>query len=209
MERSALRGLAGIAAPPLCAACAAECRAAEVVCGRCERELRDAPALVGPGPPGVDLAVAAAEYAGCARAIAHGLKFSRRLALAHLAADAVARACPAGELRGTVVPVPPAPLRRLWRGFDPAEELALALAELTSLPYAACLRRRSGPRQVGRPRSARLAEPPRVALRGRAPAEALLVDDVRTTGATITACADALRSGGCARIVALTLAFSR
>jgi predicted amidophosphoribosyltransferase len=42
-----------------------------------------------------------------------------------------------------------------------------------------------------------------------APREALLVDDVRTTGATLIACAVALRAGGCSRIVALTLAHSR
>lgn len=162
--------------------------------------------LVEPGPPGVDLAIAASEFEGVARRVAHGLKFGRRLGLAEVAARAIHRACPPEELRGAVVPVPAAPWRWRWRGFDPAEEIALALARLCGLPYRPCLRRRHGARQVGRARSRRLADPPLVWVSGAAPAEVLLVDDVRTTGATLGACARALRGGGCARVLALTLA---
>jgi predicted amidophosphoribosyltransferase len=175
------------------------------VCTACERELAAATPLVEPGPPGVDLAVAASGFEGVARAVAHGLKFGRRLALAEVAARAIARACPDAELRCVIVPVPAAPWRWRWRGFDPAEEIALALARLEGLPYRPCLQRGGGGRQVGRPRAERLADPPRVWASGAVPAEALLVDDVHTTGATLGACAGALRAGGCGRVVALTL----
>jgi predicted amidophosphoribosyltransferase len=105
-----------------------------------------------------------------------------------------------------VVPVPPAPLRWRWRGFDPAEEIAIALSECTGLPFEPSLRRGRGRRQVGRRRWERLSDPPRVWLDAAPPATALLVDDVWTTGATLSACAQALRAGGCRRVVGLTLA---
>jgi predicted amidophosphoribosyltransferase len=168
--------------------------------------LSRAPAAVEPGPAGVSLAVSAARYDGVAREVAHGLKFGRRLGLARVAVEAILVACPGEELRGSVVPVPAAPWRWRWRGFDPAEEIALALAELGGLPYEPCLRRAHGPRQVGRRRRVRLADPPLVRAAGQAPREAILVDDVHTTGATLSACGQALRAAGCDRVLALTLA---
>ena len=89
-----------------------------------------------------------------------------------------------------------------------SEEIAAALGVQTGLRLALCLRRSQGRRQVGRPRAERLASPPSVRLGGAPPSAAVLVDDVVTTGATLGACAWALRSGGCGRVVALTFARS-
>jgi predicted amidophosphoribosyltransferase len=177
-----------------------------VLCERCAAGLAAGPPCVESGPPGVDLAIAAAPFAGAARLVVHRLKYARRLALARTAAEAMLRALPPLEPPEAVVPVPAGPWRRRWRGFDPAEEIALAVAELTGLPLQDCLRRSSGRRQVGRRRHERLSNPPRVWVDGEAPRAVLLVDDVWTTGATLSACARALRQGGCRRVVALTLA---
>ncbi|MGA9373304.1 MAG: hypothetical protein WBV53_15740, partial [Solirubrobacterales bacterium] len=103
-------------------------------------------------------------------------------------------------------PVPAGPWRWRWRGFDPAEEIAMAIAAETGYPLLPCLRRGRGRRQVGRRRSERLSDPPRIRAAVDAPREALLIDDVWTTGATLSACGGALRQGGCRRVVALTLA---
>jgi ComF family protein len=192
-------------APPLCGICAAPCPAAEAVCGRC----RSALALATPSTvriTGLDEVVAACGYAGTPRRLVGALKFGGRLQLAGPAAAAIAAAAAPRDV--VLVPVPPAPGRARRRGFDAADEIAVALAGITGLELRRCLSRASGPRQVGRARSERLADPPRVRLTGIAPVRAALVDDVVTTGATLAACAQALRSGGARSVAGLALCHS-
>jgi predicted amidophosphoribosyltransferase len=201
---SPLAELVSLLAPPLCAACGSP-RGEGVLCERCESELASAPRVVEPGPPGIDLAISVSPFGGVARRIVHGLKFGRLLALAEVAAEAMLHALPRAESADAVVPVPPGPWRWRWRGFDPAEEIAIAIAELAGVAFEPCLRRDGGGRQVGRRRWQRLADPPRVWAAESAPRSALLVDDVWTTGATLSACARALRAAGSRRVVALPL----
>lgn len=193
--------------PSLCAACGRSCRPEAVVCTRCARRLAAADPLTGAGPPGLDRAWSSAPHEGVARDLVAALKFRHLLPVAGLMADRIVWLAPATLLGGAIVPVPPAPLRSLRRGFDPAAELAAALAARLGSPPRPCLARSGGGRQLGKGRRERIGHPPHIHLRGEAPRSALLVDDVLTTGATLSACARALRTAGTKRIVAIT--FSR
>jgi len=192
--------------PPLCAACGRSCRPEGVVCNRCGRRLADAKPLLGSGPAGLDRVWSSAPYEGVARDLVGALKFRHLLPVADLMAERIEWLAPASVLGGTIVPVPPAPPRLRRRGFDPAGELAAALAERLDVPLECCLERRGRSRQVGRRRAERVGHPPRIGACAPAPRSALLVDDVLTTGATLTACARALRAVGSSRVVAVTFA---
>lgn len=119
-------------------------------------------------------------------------------------ADRIQWLAPGSLLSGTIVPAPTAPLRSALRGFDPAAEIAAALALRTGLPVSACLRRHGASRQVGKRRAQRIGHPPRIYAKGEVPRSVLLIDDVLTTGATLSSCAKALRSAGAVRVAAIT-----
>jgi predicted amidophosphoribosyltransferase len=193
--------------PPLCTACGRSCRPESMLCTRCSRRLAAADPLEGAGPPGLDRAWSSAPHEGVARDLVVALKFRRLLRVADLMAERIRWLAPGTLLSGTIVPVPTARFRSVARGFDPAAEMAAALARRTELPCAPCLSRRGGGRQVGKRRAERIGHPPVIQARGPAPRSVLLVDDVLTTGATLSSCASALRSAGSVRVVAIT--FSR
>jgi predicted amidophosphoribosyltransferase len=192
--------------PALCAACGRPCADADVVCAACAGRLAEATPLRGAGPAGIDRAWAAAPYEGVARDLVAALKFRALLPVAGLMAERILGLAPGDLLSGEVVAVPTARARSLRRGFDPAREIAAALAGGAGLTLRPCLARRGGGRQVGRRRGERLGRPPRIRATGKVPRSALLVDDVLTTGSTLSASARALREAGALRVVAVTFA---
>jgi ComF family protein len=192
--------------PPLCWSCGAAARRGEPLCRCCRARLQ----RVGKAPVllcGVRVWAPLA-YTGPARDLVRALKFSRATRVADAMAAQIAANAPSGLLASELVPVPLHPKRLRTRGFNQAAVIAGALSHRTGLSVTDCLARTgSAATQVGRHRRQRRAGPAgRVELTGAAPRRAVLVDDVATTGATLAACAAALRSGGCEEVVAVTFA---
>ena len=158
---------------------------------------------------------AAGDYEGTLRDIIHAFKYDNRRSLAR-PLGLMLRTAGADLLVGAhcAVPVPLHPWRRLRRGFNQAEALAVQLglpmtralwrrrvtAPQAGLHAAARRRNVSGAFRLSRfgmrkSRQTRLAD--RIVV---------LVDDVRTTGATLNACAAVLLEAGAREVRALTVA---
>jgi ComF family protein len=190
--------------PPLCAACGDPLPSWRTIslplalCARCRRT-----------PRHVDRARAIGEYDGALRAIIHALKYEGRRSLAtRLAALIRERAADVLAAGDVAVAVPLHPSRLRERGFNQAADLARHLG----LPVVPALRRvRATPTQTGLPaarrhRNVRDAFAATRQARGLAGRTVVLVDDVSTTGATLDACARALKQSGVGRVLAVTAA---
>ena len=165
----------------------------------------------------IDDARSAGLYEGHLRDIIHAFKYDGRRTLAVRLGDRM-RAAGSDLLAGAacVVPVPLHPWRRLTRGFNQSADLAAQL----DLPVVHALwRTRATPPQTGltaakRRRNVRGAFSMSPFLSRRVRRTMLvgqivvLVDDVRTTGATLDGCARVLKDAGVREVRALTLALA-
>ena len=168
-------------------------------------------------PPAWDRGGAAVLYEGVGRKLVLALKHGDRLDIAPLAAGWMARA--GGDLVASADLIVPAPMhwmRLARRRFNQAAELARSVALTADAPHAFApdllTRRKATATQDGKTRAERLdnvagvfsvAEKWRASVPG---SRILLVDDVMTTGATLSECAEVCRVAGAAEVNVLVMA---
>jgi len=194
-----MRSLLDIALPCRCAICS---EPGDGLCPGCLESLPVSPALA--PPRGLDDLVALWSYDGPTKALVRAFKYrNHRDAIVTVASSLAALA--AHEVDAVVTWAPTTVARRRSRGFDQSELLAREVARAGSRPVRRLLAREPGSPQTGLDRDDRHLGP-RFVARRRSPPRVILIDDVTTTGATLSAAARELRWAGAERVVGLTVA---
>ena len=234
--RNPFHGLVSLFYPPFCVACSSAIGAGESLCAACAGTASRivtpfcakcsqpfAGAITGSFTCAncedrvlhFDAAVAAYRSRGVVRKVMHDFKYGRQIHLRHQLGRWLTEALEDPRLAGRrfdfIVPVPLHPARKRERGFNQAELLALALRRQTGLPLRDGLQRtRYTTTQTQFDRSERM-ENLRGAFRLRRGSNVqdlrmLLVDDVLTTGSTLSECALVLHEAGALSVHAATVA---
>ncbi len=230
------RGALDLVTPGLCLHCGTLVSEPASLCLSCWRELQhiDEPVCdmlgtafaydQGPGalsaaalanPPAWDKARAAVVFDETSRRLVHALKYQDRQEAGLLMARMMARAGRGLIAEADVIVPVPLYRWRLWRRrFNQSAFLARELSRMSGKPWEpqVLLRLKPTRSQVGLEKAERrrnvrgafaVAEGRDSAIAGKS---VLLVDDVRTTGATAEACADLLKKAGAKAVSVLTFA---
>lgn len=190
-------------APPFCKICRLPGDTETGVCRECERK-----------KPAFAAAYAAYIYNDAASSLISRLKFKDGLHVFPFLADACYFAAKDGLAECDVlVPVPMHPRRLRARMYNQSALLARRIAKKAGKPvfYRALRRVKHTAPQTGKSRKQRLRN-----LSGAFRADIRkhpqisgavigLIDDVYTTGATLSACARALKQAGAAKVIAITV----
>jgi competence protein ComFC len=194
--------------PPICVGCG---RVDTWLCHACETDQGAfLPVIPFADDDLIDGMAALGTHSGMLRDSVHALKFHNARRLAQPLSRQLARILAiTGWQIDVIMPVPLAPKRMKSRGYNQAALLAESLAHICDLPYADLLMRvRETETQVGQDADSR-----RENLAGAFACvdervqgcSVLLIDDVTTTGATLEACAVALRQSQARQVFSLTV----
>jgi competence protein ComFC len=231
-----LRALASLLYPPICTICSASVSSDEYLCEECHAKVpRIAPpfcatcsepfsgAMTGSFTCAncahrkiyFESAVAVYRSRSIVRHVVHKFKYGGEIYLRHIVARWLHAAFDDARLRDRsfdlIVPVPLHPTRQRERGFNQAALLADLLGKQRSIQCSAALERvRYTTTQTLFDRAERM-ENLRNAFRLRKnmnvrQLRVLLIDDVLTTGATLSECARVLRQAGASSVYAATAA---
>jgi competence protein ComFC len=231
-----LRAIASLLYPPACTICSASVAASEYLCAECDAKItRIVPPFCAncsePFAGAIsgaftcancahrtlhfDAAVAAYRSRGIVRRVILDFKYGRQIHLRHPVARWLLAALDDDRLRGRrfniIIPVPLHPARERQRGFNQAGLLAELLSAHMSIEAKPVLERlRYTTTQTAFDRAERM-ENLHGAFRLRKKADVrelhvLLIDDVLTTGSTLSECARVLKKAGALSVHAATAA---
>jgi competence protein ComFC len=199
--------------PPRCAGCG---RVDFVWCERCQDTLDETvfPQQVRPLAPLVDIA-ATGVHQHMIREAVQGLKYGNARLLAEPLGERLVQ-----QLQNLnwpvdlIVPVPLHATRLAERGYNQAQLLSEQVAQATGLPCVpqAVERQRNTQSQVtldAAGRQANLEDAFRAIPEYIVSKNVLLIDDVYTTGATLSACAQAVLQAGAQAVYGLTVTVAR
>ena len=199
----------------LCPSCEAALMAERVPASACHRCLsntyhsKGCPFCAAGGLKGIDQAFAPFRYRPNSRQLVISVKFRSNDEAVPYLARWMAQSLWDRDF-DLIIPVPLHQKRLKERGVNQAAVLSKAVSALTGIPCAddLLIRVRETRPQAGLDRQNRAGNVrgafeavPGGALKGK---RVLIVDDVRTTGATASACAKALRDAGCEKVCLLT-----
>jgi ComF family protein len=222
--------------PPSCAVCSVDVPAKEHLCPACQAKApRIKPpfcakcsepfsgAMSGPffcsncsnQKLYFEAAVAVYQSRGVVRHLIHEFKYGRRAYLRHIIAQWLRAAFDDPRLQGRwfdiITPVPLHPAKQRERGFNQAELLAELVADRAGAPLRRLLERsRYTTTQTAFDRAERIKNlKDAFHLRKKADVRGLrvlLIDDVLTTGSTLSECARVLKRAGAVSVYAATAA---
>lgn len=210
---SVLDRLMDLLFPPKCPFCGRLLERGELVCPDCQKEL---PWLSGVGAETkVELTagcVSALRYQDKVRDAIHGYKFQGRSGRSGLFGLLIAQTVSDHGLTADLVSWPSlSPKRLRRRGYDQGELLARQVGKELGLPVIRTLDKADRPAQSGLEGEAQRRANLLGAYTALSPEQfrgrsVLLIDDVVTTGSTLSECAGTLRLAGAGKVLCATLA---